>query len=156
MLKEKEMSYVSLLYNIVFRPYGSQPVINPDHAEDLYRYISGFINSRDSQLCQIGGMPDHIHLLVQIAPTQSVAAFMRDLKTSANKYMTDHRQWFPDFYKWGKSYCAITVSASNMPNVVSYIQHQKQHHAHKSYADELRDICKAYGINIDEQYFLKE
>ena len=49
------MSHTSLLYHIVFRPYASQPVINPDHAEDLYRYINGFVNSRDSRLCQIGG-----------------------------------------------------------------------------------------------------
>lgn len=81
---------------------------------------------------------------------------MRDLKTSANRFMTDNRQWFPMFRGWGKSYCAITVSASRIPVIKSYIERQKEHHAKRSFDDEMRMICREYGIEIDERYWLKE
>ena len=132
------MSYCSLIYHIVFRPFASERVITPDHADDLYRYICGFVESRQSKVCEIGGMPDHIHLLVQINP------------------MKDNPTWFPRFRGWGKSYCAITVSASRVPSVAGYIRRQYEHHTKKSYADEMREICLAYGIEVDEKYFLKE
>lgn len=150
------MSYCSLVYHIVFRPFAGENVITPEHAGDLYRYISGFVQSRGSKVCRIGGMADHIHLLVQISPTVSVSGFMRDLKTSAGVWMKDNSQWFPHFRGWGKSYCAITVSASRMPAVARYIERQKEHHAKTSYADEMREICRAYGIEMNEKYFLKE
>lgn len=150
------MSYCSLIYHIVFRPFASERVITADHADDFYRYLCGFVQSRGSKVCRIGGMPDHTHLLVQISPTVAVSDFMRDLKTSASVWMKDNREWFPHFRGWGKSYCAITVSASRVPSVARYIEHQKEHHTRKSYADEMREICRAYGIEMDERYFLKE
>ena len=150
------MSYCSLIYHIVFRPFASERVITPDHADDLYRYICGFVESRQSKVCEIGGMPDHIHLLVLMSPKVAMSDFMRDLKTSASKYMKDNPTWFPRFRGWGKSYCAITVSASRVPSVAGYIRRQYEHHTKKSYADEMHEICLAYGIEVDEKYFLKE
>lgn len=150
------MSYTSLTYHIVFRPYASERVIAPAHAEELYRYINGFVEMHGCRLCRIGGMPDHIHMLVKITPKLAVADFMRDLKTSTSLFMKDNRQWFPMFRGWGKSYCAITVSASRMPVISRYIERQQEHHTKKSFEDELREICREYGIEIDERYFQKE
>lgn len=56
------MSYTSLTYHIVFRPLASERVITEQYADALYRYICGFVESRGSKVCKIGGMPDHIHL----------------------------------------------------------------------------------------------
>ena len=150
------MSYTSLTYHIVFRPYASERVITAQHADALYRYICGFVESRGSKVCKIGGMADHIHMLVQISAKVAVADFMRDLKTSANRFMNDNAQWFPMFRGWGKSYFAITVSASRIPVIKSYIEHQQEHHTKRSFDDEMRMICREYGIEIDERYWLKE
>ena len=89
------MSYIKLLYHIVFRPKNSIPAIPIEHEEILYRYIWGFIKNKSGILNRIGGMPDHIHLLVQIPPTLSLADFMRDLKTSTHRYMYEQKDKFP-------------------------------------------------------------
>ena len=150
------MSYLQLLYHIVFRPKESKPVIPVEHEEKLYRYIWGFVKESGGVLYRIGGMPDHVHIFVQIPPTITVSDFMRDLKTSSSKFLKDHIEDFPRFQGWGKSYCAITHSALEKEKVVNYIKGQKEHHKKVSFQEELLGFLKEYGIEVDMCYFLKE
>ena len=82
------MSYTRLLYHIVFRPRSSRPVITIAYEEMLYRYLWGFVKNKGGVLYRIGGMPDHVHMLVQIPPTLALSDFMHDLKLSVNKFMS--------------------------------------------------------------------
>lgn len=150
------MSYLQLLYHIVFRPRYSTPAIPVEHEEKLYRYIWGYVKEKGGILYRIGGMPDHIHLFVQIPPTISVSDFMRDLKTSSNKFLKEHVAEFPKFQGWGKSYCAITHSALEKEKIINYIKGQKEHHKKTSFQDELLSILHECGVTVDMRYFLKE
>ena len=71
------MSYTRLLYHIVFRTKHSVPAIEIAHEGELYSYIWGFIKNKDSILYRIGGMPDHIHLLIELSVKLALADFMR-------------------------------------------------------------------------------
>ena len=150
------MSYTKLLYHIVFRPKNSIPAIPIEHEEILYRYIWGFIKNKSAILNRIGGMPDHIHLLVQIPPTLSLADFMRDLKTSTHRYIYEQKDKFPLFDGWGKSYCALSCSIRDKERIVEYIKNQKEHHQKVGFQDELLKLLKDNGVEVDMKYFLKE
>ena len=150
------MSYTKLLYHIVFRPKDSAPAISEEHEESLYRYIWGFVKSRGCVLYRIGGMPDHVHMLVQIPPSLAVSDFMRDLKTSASKFMHDEKDKFPLFCGWGKSYCALTCSSSAKNGVMEYIKRQKEHHAKVGSREELLALLEQSGVEVDMRFFLKE
>ena len=39
--------------------------------DELYKYITGIIENRKHKVYAIGGMRDHIHILVSMSPTQS-------------------------------------------------------------------------------------
>ena len=58
------MSYTILLYHIVIRTYNSEKVIDENYEKDLFAYILGFVKNKNSKLLRIGGMSDHLHLLV--------------------------------------------------------------------------------------------
>lgn len=150
------MSYLQLLYHIVFRPKDSMPVIPVEHEETLYRYIWGFVKQCGGVLYRIGGMPDHIHLFLQIPATTAVSDFMRDLKTSSSKFLKEHAEEFPRFRGWGKSYCAITHSVLEKQKIINYIKGQKEHHKKVSFREELLTILQEQGIAADMRYFLKE
>ena len=150
------MAYTNLLYHIVFRTHASQRTITEQHEQELYKYIWGFIKEKRCVLHRINGMPDHIHLLVEIHPSLSVSDFMRVLKISASNYMKSHREMFPIFEGWGKSYCAITYSKAEKETVRQYIMNQKEHHKKVGFADELKQLMIENGIAFDESYFLKE
>ncbi len=150
------MSYTRLLYHIVFRPKDSVPAIAVEHEECLYRYVWGFVKSKGCVLYRIGGMPDHIHMLVQMPPSLAVADFMRDLKTSSSIFMRDEHDKFPLFCGWGKSYCALTCSASAKDRVVEYIKGQKEHHKKTGFREELLSLLEESGVDVDIRYFLIE
>ena len=151
------MSYTKLYYHIVFRTKNSRAAINEKHEKDLYKYIWGIVKNKNCKLFRIGGMPDHIHLLMEMPPTIALADFIRDLKTSTNKYMCDHKEQFPLFDGWGKSYCALTYSESGKDNIINYIKGQKQHHEKMSLQHELLNLFNRNGDAKEcIDYFLKD
>ena len=150
------MSYSRLLFHIVFRPKYSERVLTPEHSGKLYAYMRGYIQNRGCMVYAIGGMADHIHLLVQLPTTLAIADFVRDLKTTTHKFINDNNNLFPYFHAWTRSYCAISVSASRIPAVTHYIENQAEHHKKFSFYDELLAICREYNIDVNPQYFLKD
>ena len=148
------MAYTNLLYHIVFRPKNSAQVIVVDKEEMLYRYIWGFVENKKGVLYRIGGMPDHIHLLVQLPATIAVADFVRDLKTSTSVFLKDNKDSFPKFEGWAKSYCALSYSSREKDMVVNYIKNQKEHHKRVSFREEFLVLLKESGVEVDMKYFM--
>ena len=148
------MAYTNLLYHIVFRPKNSAQVIVVDKEEMLYRYIWGFVENKKGVLYRIGGMPDHVHMLVQLPATVAVADFVRDLKTSTSVFLKDNKDSFPKFDGWTKSYCALSYSTREKDMVVNYIKGQKEHHKRVSFRDEFLALLKESGVEVDMKYFM--
>jgi REP element-mobilizing transposase RayT len=70
-------TYTKLLCHVVFStklraPYLAQPI-----RDDVFRYIAGIINRKNSMAVEIGGVEDHIHILMQITPTVALADLVR-------------------------------------------------------------------------------
>ena len=152
--KTDVMAYINLLYHIVFRPKNSASVIPIEKEEMLYRYIWGVIKHKNGVLYRIGGMPDHVHILVQLPATIAVADFVRDLKTSTNVYLKENRDSFPKFDGWSRSYCALTYSQNEKDTIINYIKNQKEHHKRVSFRDELLGILRESGVEVDMKYFM--
>ena len=146
------MSYTSLLYHIIFRPKHSIPAIPVEHEKNLYSYIWGFIKNKNGILYRIGGMPDHIHLLVQLPPTLALSDFMHDLKLATHRYMREEKEKFPLFEGWGKSYYALSCSKESQEKIINYIKNQKVHHQTKNFHEELTKLLKDAEVEVNERY----
>ncbi len=149
------MSYTKLLYHIIFRTKRSEQTINEMHEKELYAYIMGFIKNKKSHLYRIGGMPDHIHLLVDIHPSIALSDFMRELKVATSKWLKMNEN-FPYFTGWGESFAAFSYNEKEKDMISNYIKKQKEHHNKVTFEEELRTILKENNIEINEQYFLKQ
>ena len=149
------MSYTNLLYHIIFRTRNSRQTIPPEHECKLYAYINGYIHNKDCKLYRIGGMPDHLHILVDIHPSQSVASFIRQLKESSSRWLKSNSD-FPQFDGWAMGYAALTYGMRDKDMIANYIANQKQHHTIEIYTDELRRLLIENGIKFDERYFLRD
>lgn len=149
------MSYTKILYHIVFRTKNSKNTIPNDKSEILYRYIWGFMENKKCKLFRINGMPDHIHLLIDLHPTLAIADFIKELKISTNKFLRNHID-FPSFEAWAEGYAALTYSKNELETVKNYIANQREHHAITTFADEYRKLLIDNDIEINEEYFLKD
>lgn len=149
------MSYTNLVYHIVFRTYRSIPAIEEAHEREFYAYVHGYIMHHRAKLYRIGGMPDHVHMLVSLPADLAVSEFVRGLKYATNGWMRNNPS-FPIFAGWGEGYAAFTYSKDQIPVVKNYIINQKEHHRQTTFAEEYRKFILDCGGEIDEKYFLKD
>lgn len=149
------MSYTQILYHIVLRTYRSNWSVNETHERELYGYILGYCKKMGIKLFRIGGMPDHIHLLVSIPSSMSLAQFVRDLKTSTSKWLKANPA-FPLFDGWSKEYAGFSYAYRDKAMIVNYIKKQKEHHKRKTFAEEYRHFLIENGMSIDDRFFLRD
>lgn len=150
------MSYTKLLYHIIFSTKYRRKTIPNEQSDKLYRYIWGFIEKHKCVLYRINGMPDHIHIFVQLHPTIAVSTFVKKLKNATHFWLDENKVDFPDFESWSVGYCALSYCERDKEMIVNYIKKQREHHKAEESDIELRRILGENNISIDEQYFDKE
>lgn len=152
---DNKMSNTFLLYHIVLRTKNSVPTIIATSEEILYRYIWRFTEEQKGILYAIGGMADHIHMLVRLPATVPLSDFMRGVKTTTSKFAVQHPSLFPTFDGWAKGYFCETYSHTQADVVRRYIKGQKEHHRKTSFYEELRKLYTDCGLDITP-YFMQQ
>lgn len=139
------MSKALLLCHIVFGTKYRKRTIPYASKEDLYRYICGVARNLHCKIICINGIEDHIHILMEITPTLSVADIIKKIKQSSSHWLKNNKN-FADFEGWGKGYFAVSVSPDKMNSCIEYIQGQELHHKTKNYTDELYKFIDGCGL----------
>ena len=148
------MSFTLLNYQLVFSTCRREPVISTEHERLLYEKLYRIAKSHGAFVHRIGGMPDHVHLLVSLPPALSLSKFVQNLKQESSVYMKSAPQ-FPKWGGWSEGYGGFSVSYSALESVKEYIIGQKQHHTRRSFREEYRDFLLENGISEDAPFFPK-
>jgi putative transposase len=144
-------SYTDLCYHLVWSTKNREPYISPELMPRLYDYIGGIVRGEKGTLLEVGGRPDHVHLLARLHPSIAVADLLRVVKTNSSKWL---RETFPDHqrFAWQSGYGAFSVSRSRMDQVRQYIQNQEAHHRRVAFKDEFEQLLRKHGIEFDPEY----
>ena len=142
-------THTSLHFHIVFSTKNRLPLIKDDWREDLYGYLGGIVKNQDGKCLAIGGMNDHIHLLVGLKPTHRLDYFMRELKASSSGWIRKNKD---AEFAWQNGYGAFAVSATNLKRVENYIRNQAIHHQKKDFKDEYVWLLENGNIDYEEKY----
>jgi len=140
-------TYTNLVYHVVFSTKFRKPAIDPEIQRELYAYIGGIVRDEGGTLLEIGGMPDHVHLLIKLKPSVALSDLLRRIKGNSSKWLNETR----DFH-WQEGFSAFTVSESVVEQVRHYIRNQEEHHRKLNYQDELRALLTKHGVAFDERY----
>ena len=143
-------TYLSLHYHLVFSTKNRTPWIRADIRARLHDYLGGTVNGLNGYTQIVGGVDDHVHLLVGLKATHSLSDFMRELKKASSIWC--HEQLGLRDFAWQEGYAAFTVSASARAGVHTYIATQEAHHAVKTFREELVEMLKRAGVAYDERY----
>lgn len=106
-------------------------------------------------MLEIGGIEDHIHMLVSLKPSHTISDFMRVLKANSSKWLNEELIKNEKF-GWQEGYSVFTVSQSQVEKVKSYIQKQEEHHSTSTFQDELESLCKRHNLEFDPTRFQTE
>ena len=146
-------TFTNLLCHVVFTTKDRIPRIHDGIRERLYEYIGGIIRKEGGVLLQIGGMPDHVHLLIKMKTDITIPTMVRLIKARSSKWVNE-RGLLEERFEWQAGYGAFSVSESQAARVRRYIQEQESHHRRVSFKDELIALLKKNRIDYDERYLL--
>ena len=144
-------TFTSLHYHIIFSTKNREPWIFPDIEQRIWRFMGGIARKHRMTALQIGGIEDHIHALVTAPTTAAPFQIAQVLKGESSKWIHDEFRRLKQF-SWQDGYAAFTVSKSSIPDVVAYIQNQREHHRKKTFQEEYLEFLQANGIDYDERY----
>jgi putative transposase len=144
------MSHISLHTHIVFATQHRNAWIKSSWRPRLYEYLGGTVRGLGAVPQGVGGVDDHVHLLVGFKSTYQLSDFMRELKKSSSTWV--HEQIGFTQFHWQEGYGAFSVSPTARASVKRYIANQEQHHLHQSSRDEYVELLTAAGIEFDNQY----
>jgi putative transposase len=149
------MSYIAIYYHIIYSTKGRSVAFNETEMSRPCDYKAGIIRSLKSTLHIANGPADHVHMLVSLDPSTSLAELVRTVKASSSKWV---HQTFPQLerFAWQDGYAAFTVSHSGLDKVVAYIQNQQEHHKKLSFEEELVQFLQKHGVKYDERYIAGE
>ena len=141
----------NILVHFIFSTHNRRQSIRPELESDLHAYLGGIIREIGGVALCINGMPDHVHLLIRMPATHSVADVARLVKTNSSRWL--HERW-PHFktFAWQTGYGAFSVSESGQHDVREYILHQQDHHQKRSFKEEIVAFLKKNHITVDERY----
>ncbi len=127
---------VQVYLHFVWGTWDRLPLIDADNERLIYKSINDKCVVLGSNVIALGGMSDHIHLLVRFPATVSIATFVKEVKGSTSHLVT-HQGNQENFFKWQGSYAVYSVNERDIPKIKSYIQHQKKHHENHQTFTEL-------------------
>lgn len=137
-----------LLIHITFSTKDRRPLIEPEIESGLIAYVGGICRRLESPLLAMGGTTDHVHLLLSLAKTVTLADLLLHVKRDSSKWMKQHS--VADF-AWQEGYFAFSIGQSGVVALEAYIAGQKEHHATRDFKDEVREFLRKYGVEWDEK-----
>jgi putative transposase len=125
-------------YHIVWSTTDRLPLITENIEIELYEYIKNKCHALDCQLHAIGGIKDHIHLVISIPPSIAVSEVVRRIKGSsshfANRIKLDGIQLEDreSTFAWQREYGVFSLGGQQLDRAIAYVMNQKEHHAQGS------------------------
>lgn len=143
-------THLSLHYHLIFSTKDRIPLIAATWRDRLHTYLGGIVRNVEGVADTVGGVADHVHLLIGLKATHCLADVVRVIKTNSSHWV--HGQIGETGFAWQEGYGAFTVSASQRPGVCEYIARQADHHHWRSFQEEYVDLLKRNGIEFDARY----
>jgi putative transposase len=138
-------SYISNHVHVVFSTKGRVPCIRKEVQPKLWAYMAGIAENHGMHAVKIGGIEDHVHLLINLGGLLGIAKAVQVIKANSSGWMNE----YPGArFDWQEGYFACSVSRSQVPKVVKYISTQREHHKRIDSAAEFRLLLKKHGFEL--------
>jgi putative transposase len=144
-------TYSQLFYHLVFSTKSRAKLINQEIENRVWAYIGGIARKHELTALQVGGVEDHIHGLVMTRPIIAPYKIPQWLKGESSKWIHTEFQGLGKF-NWQDGYGIFSVSKSQIPDVIKYIENQREHHSVQTFEEEYISLLKLHGIDYDERY----
>lgn len=143
-------THLSIHLHVVFGTKNREPMISNEWIARLHEYLGGTARGLGAVPFEVGGVSDHVHMLIVLRATHRLADLMREIKSESSKWV--HETIGRRDFAWQDGYGAFSVSPSHVDDVRSYIRHQAEHHRKKTFGEEYLAFLAKAGVEYDPRY----
>ena len=144
-------TYSQIYIQIVFAVEEREALIQPTWEEELYKYITGIVQTKGQKMIAINSAFDHLHLFIGMKPTCNLSDLVREIKKSSSEFIKEKK--FTHFgFRWQEGFGAFSYNHSQIPDVSNYIKNQKEHHRKRTFREEYMTILNSNDIDYKEEY----
>jgi len=140
-------TYNANFVHCIFSTKERSNLIPPELHEPLWAYLLGIANHLKIKSLAIGGTANHVHLLLGLPSTMTLAEAMQKLKANSSRWLGEQGIVF----QWQDGYGAFSVSPSLLETVKAYIRNQGEHHRKRSFEEEFRALLDKSGVAYDAE-----
>ena len=144
-------TYINILIHTVFSTKNRESWLSSLLRERLYPYMCGIARENGLKVLCIGGTDNHIHILLSLDLTTSIAKAIQFIKGGSSKWI---HETFPELrlFSWQEGYGAFSIGISNVDETKKYIENQEKHHGKESFRDEYLKFLRKNSVDFDEKY----
>ena len=143
-------THLSLHFHVVFSTKNREPWIAAGFRSELHAYLGGVVRGLEGIPLAVGGVADHVHLLLGLKATHRLADVMREIKSESSRWV-HQTQKLPAF-TWQEGYGGFTVGPGDLERVRSYILGQEEHHRVKTFQEEYVAMLERAGVEYNPAY----
>lgn len=140
------MSFTTSLFHCVFATKGRRPLITKEMQPRLWSYLGGIARANGMKALAVGGIEDHVHLLLSLHPMMPIGKAMQLIKAGSSKWWNEQTK--PGSFAWQEKYGAFSIGTSQVNATIRYINNQEKHHAKRGFIEELKIILKKNGFTL--------
>ncbi|HKP92383.1 MAG TPA: IS200/IS605 family transposase [Chthoniobacterales bacterium] len=143
-------SFSSSLYHCVFATKGRETFLTPQIRERLWPYLGGIARQNGITTLAIGGVADHVHVLISLPPTMSMSKAIQLRKGNSSKWI---HETFPALrtFAWQEGYGAFSIGIAGIEETRAYIRDQEEHHRTRTYREEVIVFLQRHGLPFDDR-----
>lgn len=142
-------TYTKLLTHVIFSTKSRDKLIDAKVQPQLHEYLGGIVRDLGGSALIVGGVEDHVHLLLILPPRLALSDAMREIKAGSSRWIKEEHE--PKF-AWQTGFAAFSVSQTRVAETMKYIADQAEHHRIRSFQEELLEFLKGYEVEYDEKY----
>ncbi len=120
-------TYARVYAHLVWSTWDRLPLIHGEIEGAVYACIRDSAAGVGADVIAIGGVADHVHVLVRYPPTLAISHLVKRMK-GASSHLVTQVVSPGEFFKWQGGYGVLSVSERNVPSVTAYVLDQKRRH----------------------------
>jgi len=141
------MSYVKIWVHLVFSTKNRIPWLTKEIRAEVQKHIISNCIEKDIFLQTINGHLEHIHCLISLGKDQPISKVSQLIKGESS-YWINKNGLTKEKFVWQDDYFAVSVSESQVGQVATYIKNQEEHHAKKTFTEEVTEFMTKYGWTV--------
>ena len=149
-------SYYGIYLHIVFAVKDRICLISPVHEENIHSYIAGIIRNKGHVPMKVGGVDNHVHILLSYNPAKElIPNLVKDIKVASTSYINGERMT-KCLFGWQKGYACLSVSYTHVKPLMAYIESQHEHHYGCTLDEEIKRLLERSGVEYDSNYLFDD